>query len=354
MRSIFKAIALVSGLLVAGCSTASGSETVSMSTEEMASGWGGSRARLGLGPGRILFSNGRLATGVGTSRGRHTADAKVPVGIIQTSSRMGERWIVCGVTARGGYFSNGAGTLVCSLVTPDGDMEPIVSVRGLQGYFHYDVSGTARLIAAGRDIIRFDAGGHIQGRWRLGVEGRFVQSLILSGDEVATISINQNEECHLVRHRLLIDGRAQEIDRQNVPKDACGEPMLARDTVSDALWLIMKGRNLAKVDPDAALLGLADSRELNIKEPRVFTVSAGLVVIEGMPINNNSRLLVYNEFNKELDTIDLTPRRIIGIAPDYRHPGVTTITTLGDSHEDYGYNASLFSNNGALVYAPPA
>lgn len=350
MPSIMKAIALMSGLLVAGCSTARGSETVSMSTEEMASGWGAYRAHLGLGPGRILFSNGRLATGGGTN----TAAAKEPVGIIQTSSRMGDRWVVCGVTARGGYFSNGFGTLICSLVTPDGDMEPIVSVRGLQGYFHHDVSGTARLIAAGRDIIRFDEGGHVLGRWRLGVEGRFVQSLILSSNEVATISVNQNEDCRLVRHRLLVDGRAQEIDRQNLPKNACGENMLARDTVSDALWLIMKGRYLAKVDPDAVLLGLDESRELNIKEPRVFTVSAGLAVIEGIPISNNSRLLVYNELSKELDTMDLTPRRIVGVAPDYNHPEITTITTLGTAYGDYGYHTSLFSNNGAVVYVPPA
>lgn len=349
-----KAIALVSGLLVAGCSTASGSETVSMSTEEMASGWGPSNAHLGLGPGRILFSNGRLATGVGTNLGRRTAATKVPVGRIQTSSRMGDRWVVCGVSARGGYFSNGYGTLVCSLVTPDGDMEPIVSVRGLQYYFQYDVSGSARLIAARGNIIRFGEDGHVVDRWTLDDDNRFFQSLILTQDEVVTISRNRNNECRLVRYRLFSGGVAEVIDQQTLPPSECIQRQITRDTVSDDLWLITTGLRLVKINPDAAFLGLNEGKEIAVRDPSVFTASAGLVMIEGVPFNNNSRLIVYNYLNNELNTIDLTPRMIVGVAPDYNNSEITRITTFGSSYGDYGYHTSLFSNNGAVVYVPPA
>lgn len=347
MRSIFKAVALSTSLLLSGCAAGMEGAGALSSNQELPSGFGfSSLASLHLSPGRTLFSNGRLATGIGDDSpiGKETHFR------ISKTSRLGNRWIACGVLSRGGYFSYGLGTVICSVISPNGSKVRIVALNRRGNEFQHDVSGTAKLIAVGQDVFRINHRGRAQDRWRLNIAGQFRQSLILSPDEVGTLSLIANGDCRLVRHRLMEDGRTQAIDTQSMPSRTCDINRLARDAVDDTLWVTMKGRHLAKVDPEAALLGLDNATEIDFESIQTFTVSDKLVMISTRNRDQLSTIFTYDDSGKLISSIDLKDRAVLGLVPDYRDPALTFVVIWDFSNPRFVYRTAPFSKDGAIVY----
>lgn len=146
------------------------------------------------------------------------------------------------------------------------------------------------------------------------------------------------------------DGRTQAIDTQSMPSRTCDINRLARDAVDDTLWVTMKGRHLAKVDPEAALLGLDNATEIDFESIQTFTVSDKLVMISTRNRDQLSTIFTYDDSGKLISSIDLKDRAVLGLVPDYRDPALTFVVIWDFSNPRFVYRTAPFSKDGAIVY----
>lgn len=339
-----KALAAVAALLSA-CSAAPTREVITMSQQSVPSGWGaGTPARLHLSRGVMLFANGRLGTGEGSE----LAVSRNVTSKIDTISRFGSRWVSCGVVAENGYVGNGIGPLTCHLIDPDGEMHRLARIEGAQAAFRYDVSGDAQLVAAGRDILRFTETGEISTRWQLRDGPGFRQTLILGRREIATLSTVGDGLCQVTRIELNGDGSTSVVSETVVRVPSCGGFHIARDPVSDALWLTATGDEVIAVDPTADAIGLDRPIQLGGRLGAVFSASDGLLVVSAGRTGaiGQDQIIVYDTKSNARSAIQFRSSSVVGLAYNFSDPGQTSLVTFDGNN----YITSAFSRNGALVY----